>query len=273
MNIKKKVVWITGASSGIGEATVYELAKKDCKLILSSRRKDELIRVKNCAGLTDDNCMILPLDLENYKEAPKWVEKAIKKFNTIDLLINNGGISQKSEALNTSQLVESKIMAINYFGNVALTKAVLPFMQAQKSGKIVVVSSILGKFGLPELSTYAASKHALYGFYESLRLELVKDNIAVLIVSPGFINTNVSINAIDGNGNVTNKNSDAQLNGMSASIFANKFVAAIQSNKKHFFLGKKELLAIPFKVLFPSLFYKIMLQLSTKKYNDNLQKK
>lgn len=265
MNIQNKVVWITGASSGIGEATVYEFAKKNCKLILSARRENELIRVKNKAGLTNENCLILPIDLENLLEAPNWVEKAIKKFKTIDILINNGGISQKSEALETTQAVENKIMAINYFGNVALTKAVLPFMQQQKNGKIVVVTSILGKFGLPKLSTYAASKHALYGFYESLRLELVKDNINILIVSPGFINTNVSLNAIDGEGNITHINSDAQKNGMSASVFAKKMVVAIFSNKKHIFIGNKELLAIPFKILFPSLFYKIMLKLSTKK--------
>ncbi|PKP46601.1 MAG: short chain dehydrogenase [Bacteroidetes bacterium HGW-Bacteroidetes-12] len=264
MNLTNKVVWITGASSGIGEATVYELAKKDCRIILSARRKDELIRVQKNANLTDENALILPIDLENYSQATHWVQQVIAKFNRIDILINNGGISQKSEALATSETVEKKIMNINYFGNVALTKVVLPIMQQQKNGKIVVVTSILGKFGLPQLSTYAASKHALYGFYESLRLELVKDNIHILIVSPGFINTNVSLNAIDGNGNSTNENSDAQLNGMKATTFAKKFVAAITSNKKHQYIGNKELLSIPFKTLFPSLFYKIMLKMSNK---------
>lgn len=265
MNLENKVVWITGASSGIGEETVYELAKKGCKLVLSARREQELISVRNNVGLNDENSFVLPIDLENYSEAQVWVQKVIAKFKTIDILINNGGISQKSEALKTSQAVETKIMGINYFGNVALTKAVLPIMQQQKSGKIVVVTSILGKFGLPQLSTYAASKHALYGFYESLRLELVKDNIKVLIVSPGFINTNVSLNAIDGNGKITNQNSEAQLNGMKATVFAKKFVKAIASNKSHTYIGKKELLSIPFKTIFPSLFYKIMLKLSTKK--------
>lgn len=266
MNLTNKVVWITGASSGIGEATVYELAKKGCKLILSARREEKLKRVKENANLTDENALILPIDLENFLDAPLWVTKALAKFNTIDVLINNGGISQKSDAMETTEEVEKKIMDINYFGNVALTKAVLPIMQQQQSGKIVIITSILGKFGLPQLSTYAASKHALYGFYESLRMELIKDNIEILIVAPGFINTNVSLNAIDGKGNIINKNSDAQLNGMKADVFAKKFVNAITSNKKHLYIGKKELLAIPFKILFPSLFYKIMLKMSSRSY-------
>ncbi len=264
MNLTNKVVWVTGASSGIGEATVYELAKKDCRIILSARRKDELIRVQKNANLTDENSLILPIDLEDYSQATYWVQQVIAKFNGIDILINNGGISQKSLAMETTEAVEQKFWNINYFGNVALTKAVLPIMQQKQHGKVVVITSILGKFGLPQLSTYAATKHALYGFYESLRLELVKDNVSVLLAAPGFINTNVSLNAIDGNGNITNENSDAQRYGMKATTFAKKFIAAITSNKKHQYIGNKELLSIPFKTLFPSLFYKIMLKMSNK---------
>ena len=138
-------------------------------------------------------------------------------------------------------------------------------MQQQKSGKIVVITSIVGKFGLPELSTYAASKHALYGFYDSLRLEILKDKIEVLLVSPGFINTNVAINAIKGDGSLVKENSDAQENGMKTDVFAKNLVKAIQSNKKHTYIGNKELLSIPFKTFFPNLFYSIMLKMSQKK--------
>ncbi|MBQ19344.1 MAG: short chain dehydrogenase [Flavobacteriales bacterium] len=265
MDITNKVIWVTGASSGIGEALVYELAKRNCKLILSARREAELQRVKENTNLPDEQILILPIDLEQFKNAQTWVDKVVEKFSTIDILINNGGISQKSLAMETIEAVEQKFWNINYFGNVALSKAVLPIMQQKKYGKVVVITSILGKFGLPQLSTYAATKHALYGFYESLRLELVKDNVSVLLAAPGFINTQVSVNAIDGEGNITNENSDAQLNGMKPDIFAKNLVNAIVKDKQHVYIGKKELLTIPFKTLFPKLFYKIMLKLSNKK--------
>lgn len=265
MDIENKVIWVTGASSGIGEALVYELAKKNCKLILSARREEELQRVKKNTNLPDEQVLVLPIDLEKFKDAQTWANIAIDKFTTIDILINNGGISQKSLAMETTEAVEQKFWNINYFGNVALTKAVLPIMQQKQQGKVVVITSILGKFGLPQLSTYAATKHALYGFYESLRLELVNDNVDILLAAPGFINTQVSINAIDGKGNVTNENSDAQLNGMKPDAFAKNLVNAIVKDKQHVYIGKKELLTIPFKTLFPKLFYKIMLKLSNKK--------
>lgn len=265
MNLSGKVVWLTGASSGIGEAIAYALAKEGCKIILSARRVEELERVRKNINLPDENILILPIDLENYKEVNSWVKKVMNKFNRIDVLINNGGISQEGSVLNTTAEVEQKIMDVNYFGNVALAKAVAPIMQQQKSGRIVVTTSIIGKFGLPNLSTYAASKHALYGFYDSFRLELKADNVSVLLVSPGFINTNVTLNAITADGSKHNKNSPAQENGMKTDVFAKKFIKALKSNKNHQYIGKKELLSIPFKTLFPNLFYNIMFKMNEKK--------
>lgn len=265
MNLKRKVVWITGASSGIGEAIAYELAKEGCKIILSARRVEELNRVKSNINLSDENVLVLPIDLEQHEKASEWTNKVIEKFKHIDVLINNGGISQESLALDTSSEVEQKIMNINYFGNVALSKAVAPFMQEQKSGKIAVITSIIGKFGLPRLSTYAASKHALYGFYDSFRLELKKDGISVVLVSPGFINTNVTLNAITGDGSSFKQNSPAQENGMDTEVFAKIFVRTIKTNRQHKFIGAKELLSVPFKTFLPNLFYSIMLKMSNKK--------
>lgn len=265
MILSGKVVWLTGASSGIGEAIAYALAKEGCKIILSARRIAELERVRKNINLPDENILILPIDLENYKEVNGWVKKVMDKFNRIDVLINNGGISQEGSVLTTTAEVEQKIMNVNYFGNVALAKAVVPIMQQQKSGRIVVTTSIIGKFGLPNLSTYAASKHALYGFYDSFRLELKADNVSVLLVSPGFINTNVTLNAITADGSKHNKNSPAQENGMKTDVFAKKFIKALKSNKNHQYIGKKELLSIPFKTLFPNLFYNIMFKMNEKK--------
>lgn len=265
MNLENKVVWITGASSGIGEAIAIELAKYNCKLVLSARRKDELERVATLTKLSAKDYLVLPIDLEQYEQVEIWTQNVIDKFSRIDVLVNNGGISQESLALETSQIVEQKLMDINYFGNVAISKSVAKVMQQQKSGKIAITTSILGKFGLPGLSTYAASKHALYGFYESFRLELVKDNIDVLLVAPGFINTNVALNAIKGDGSIRNTNSQAQENGMKTAVFAKKFVSAIKSNRKHKYIGSKELLSVPFKTFFPNLFYSIMYKMNEKK--------
>ncbi|TXB65362.1 SDR family oxidoreductase [Vicingus serpentipes] len=265
MDLTNKIVWVTGASSGIGEAICHELMKYNCKIVLSSRRESELLRVKNELKIKDENVLILPIDLEKSNEAENWVEKVIVKFGRIDFLINNGGISQKSLVEETTEAVERKVMEINYFGNVALAKAVSKYMIKQKSGKIIVTTSILGKFGLPFHSTYAASKHALYGFYDSFRLELKKDNVSVLLVSPGFINTNVAVNSITGDGSTLNEDSPAQINGMKTNVFARKLVGAIKSDKNHIFIGSKELLSIPFKTFSPNLFYSIMLKLSKGK--------
>lgn len=265
MNLKDKVVWLTGASSGIGEAIAYALAKENCKIVLSARRVEELKRVRKNINLPDENILILPIDLEKYNHVNDWVKKVMNKFNRIDVLINNGGVSQEGSVLSTTAEVEQKIMNINYFGNVALAKAVASIMQQQKNGKIAVTTSIIGKFGLPNLSTYAASKHALYGFYDSFRLELKKDNVTVLLVAPGFINTNVTLNAVTADGSKHNKNSPAQENGMKTDVFAKKFIKALKSNKNHKYIGKKELLSIPFKTLFPNIFYNLMFKMNEKK--------
>ncbi len=264
MNLSGKVIWITGASSGIGEATTYALAKEGCKLIISSRRLEELERVRNNIKLADSDILVLPIDLEQYQHTDEWVKAVIAKFNRIDILINNGGISQKGYALATDSAVERKIMDINYFGNVALSKAVVKIMKQQKSGKIAIIASIIGKFGLPNLTTYSASKHALYGFYDSFRIELKKDNISILIVSPGFINTNVAINAVKGDGELANENSEAMENGMKTDVFARKFIKALKSNRNHKYIGKKELLTVPFKTFFPNIFYNLMYKMNKK---------
>lgn len=267
MKLDNKVVWLIGASSGIGEALAYELAKYNCKLVISARREKELIRVKN--NIEHKDVFVLPIDLEKHEKSTQWVQEIIDKYDRIDILINNGGIGQKSLAIDTLPEVEKKIMDINYFGNVALSKAVLPQMIKQNSGKIVVTTSILGKFGLPQLSTYAASKHALYGYYDSLRLEVEQYNINIQLISPGFVNTNVTFNSLTADGSKLNTNSDAQENGMSTDIFAKKFVTTLMGNKKHKYIGKKELLSIPFKTFAPNIFYKLMNKMSNKKQNNS----
>ena len=253
--LKDKIVWITGATSGIGEALVYALAKEGAKVILSARRKEELERVVKASGLTDGNCLVLPLDLAENSDYSAQLKHAIEKFGRIDILINNGGISQRSLARDTRLEVDRKIMEVNFFGTVSLTKAVLPTMLDQKSGLIVVTSSAVGKFGSPWRSGYSASKHALHGFFDSLRAECYDDGLRVLIVCPGFIQTNVSMNALTGNGEKLNQMDSATAQGLTASEAAHQIVAAIKSGKEEVNVaGFKEKLGVWVKRHFPSIF-------------------
>ena len=213
-SLRNRVIWLTGASSGIGEALTYELAKKGARLIISARRKEELEKVKgNCDSAAQANIRILPLDLTVTSTLSLSVEAAVQTFGHIDILINNGGISQRSFVKDTSLDVDRRIMEVNYFGAIALTKFLLPHFLKQKGGHFVVVSSLTGKFGTPYRSGYAASKHALHGFYDSLRAELWKENIKVTMIAPGFIHTPITLSALTGDGSPLNKMDEAQYRG------------------------------------------------------------
>lgn len=257
-NLNNKVIWITGASSGIGEALVYACAKEGAKLILSARRLNELNRVAEKCNMNTDDILVLPLDLEHTENIERNVEQVIKKFGRIDVLINNSGMGHRTKAVNTPTEIDRKVMEVNFFGTINLTKAVARQMQKQKEGKIVVISSIMGKYGMPLYSTYSASKHALYGYFESLRQEVFKDNIKVLIVSPGFINTDVSTKLLREDGSEYGIKSDAQEKGMSAADCAKGIVKAIKSNRNHKYVGKYEIFSVYVKQYFPKIFYKLM---------------
>jgi len=250
-----KIIWITGATSGIGEALAYALSEKGAKLILSARRVEELERVKStCKG----EALLLPLDLCRMQEFELLTQKVITHYGRIDYLINNGGISQRSEAFETPLELDRKIMEVNYFGNIALTKAVLPQMQKQKSGTIVVISSLSGKFGFFLRSAYSASKFALVGFYESLRLEEEKNDIKVSIVFPGFIQTAISENALSKDGKSTGEMDNNQNQGVTSEKCAHQIIRGLEKNKLEIKAGAGELKAITLKRLFPKLFHKII---------------
>lgn len=257
-NFNNKVVWITGASSGIGEALAHAFAREGAKLVLSSRRADELNRVKNALKLKDENVLILPIDLADTSNANALTQKVIATFGRIDILINNGGISQRALTKDTSLEIDRKIMEVNFFGTIALTKSVLPYMLQQKSGHIIAMSSIAGKFGFYFRSAYAASKHALHGFFESLRMEIYKENVQVMIVCPGKVKTNISINAVTGNGGTHNQMDPSQENGVSAEVCAQQILKGITNNTEELFIGGKELRGVWVKRFFPKLFSKLI---------------
>ncbi len=257
--VNGKVIWITGASSGIGAALAGELAKKDARLILSSRKEEALAAVQ--ATLPEpakSNSRILPLDLAQPDTLNEKAREALALFGHIDILIHSGGISQRGMAVDTKIEVDRRIMEVNYFGTIILTKAVLPTMIANGFGHIVPISSLVGKFGSPFRSGYAASKHALHGFFDSLRAETYRQHILVTLVTPGFIKTNVSLNALTADGKKLNQMDEAQEKGMSAEACARKIIRGIEKEKNELLMGGKEVLAVYLKRFFPNLFAKVI---------------
>ena len=258
MNFNKKTVWITGASSGIGKALTYEFAKLGAKIIISSRNVEELEKVKaNCNGEAG-NITIQRLDLEKHDEIKDIAQQVLKEIDHVDILINNGGISQRSLTKETPLEIDKRLMNINFFGTICLTKELLPSMLNRKEGHIVVISSLTGKFGAPLRSAYAASKHALHGFFDTLRSEIWKDNINISIICPGYIKTNISINAITKSGEAQNSMDDATDKGMKPEVLAKKIIKAIKSKKEESVIGGTETIGVFLKRFFPRLFSKII---------------
>lgn len=258
MNPQKKVIWITGASSGIGEALAYEFNKKGAHLILSSRRAEELERVKNACENHEETVRVLPLDLAETDTLPALAKKAALLFGSIDMLINNGGVSQRAYAVETSLETVRRLMEVNFFGTVALTKAVLPGMIEQKSGHIVVISSVMGKIGTKYRSAYAASKHALHGWFDCLRQEVYDHNIDVSLVCPGFVKTNVTVNALTAEGEKYNKMEKAQESAMPPEEFAKRLLPKLAKQKEEIYIGGSEILAVYVKRLSPRLLNMIL---------------
>jgi len=254
MNFQNKVIWITGASSGIGRALAIELSNQDALLIISARSKVALEVVKKSCK-NPSNVWVLPLDLEVHSSFVKITATAIQIFGRIDILVNNGGISQRSLAIETNISVDKRIMEVNYTGTVALTKTILPHFIENKKGQFVVTTSMVGLIGTPLRSSYAASKHALHGFFDSLRAEVYDYNIAVTLICPGFVSTNISMNALTGDGTSQQKMDTATANGISPERFAKLMAKAIYSKKEETYIaGFKEKLGVYVKRWFPRVF-------------------
>lgn len=259
MTFENKIIWITGASSGIGKALAIELSKYNCKLILSSRREEELQDVKrNCSK--PENVEVLTLDLADYLNMKPIAERAIKRFGKVDILINNGGISQRSPIIETSIEVDKKLMEIDYLGTIALSKALLPHFVTNTSGHYVVVSSLMGKFSSHYRSAYCGAKHALHGFFDALRLEHDKDNIKVTMICPGFVNTNVARNALTADGTQQGYQDEMTENGLDVDVFVSKMIKAIRKEKFEAYIGKFEKFGVFVKRLSPRLIHKLVMR-------------
>jgi dehydrogenase/reductase SDR family protein 7B len=256
---KNKRVWLTGASSGIGEALAYAFAENSAHLVLSARNETELNRVAAaCSTAGAASVFVQPLDLAQHDTLPGLVGRVLKQVGKVDILVNNGGISQRSRALDTSLEVDKMLMNVNFFGTIALTKALLPSMLTHQLGHIVTITSLTGKFGSPLRSTYAASKHALHGFFDSLRAELAETPIQITLICPGFIRTNVSLNALTGDGSHQNKMDDATDKGMAPERLAWKILHAIRQGREEACFGGKEVLGVYIKRFFPGYFSRLL---------------
>ncbi|KFB43271.1 AGAP005532-PA-like protein [Anopheles sinensis] len=241
-SLNGKVVLITGASGGLGEALAHSFFLAGCKVILAARRKEELERVRKDLLAVHTTVpthppVILPLDLSDLNSIAGKVQEMLEIYGAIDILVNNGGISVRGDALSTAIDVDIRIMLVNYFGTVAMTKACLPSMMARKEGRIVCISSVQGKFAIPYRSAYSASKHAQQAFCDSLRAEVAKDNIKVTLVSPGYINTSLSINALTGSGQAYGKMDATTAGGASPEATANSILKAIARDEKDIILA------------------------------------
>lgn len=246
-------IWITGASSGIGRSLALEYSKKKVNLILSSRNKAKLEGLKEQMG-NPSRVRVLPLDLTQPDTFPERVRQARDFFGGIDVMIHNGGISQRSLASETQLKVDRMIFETNYFGTVGLTKCLLPLFKEQGRGHFVVITSVVGKFGTPLRSSYSGSKHALHGFFDSLRAELHEENIKVTLICPGFVNTDVSINALTGDGSRQDKMDKATKAGLSPDDFAIRAIRAISREKREVVIsGIPEKFAVLVKRFFPGL--------------------
>lgn len=262
---QNKVVWITGASSGIGEALTYALSASGARLILSSRRIDELKKVQQ-ACQNPPGVRLLPLDLADPTTLGSRVTEAWSQFGGIDIMIHNGGISIRSLVKDTSVEQHRRLMEVDYFSYVILTQALLPHFISQKSGHFVVVSSVMGKIGTPMRSSYAAAKHALHGYFDCLRAEVARDGIKVTIVTPGYVRTNIVKHAVVNNPGQAGKASKDIANGLPADRAALQILRAIERHDPEAYIGKfsGERIALWLNRFLPKTLIKIAPKLTPK---------
>lgn len=231
-----KVCWITGASSGIGKALAQRLYDQGSRVILSARSVDKLKSI--CSDWKDkERYLIIPLDMGDHEKLPVAAAEAQKRWGRIDVLVNNAGVSQRSLAAETDFAVMKQIMDINYLGSAGLTREVLPFMLEQKSGIIAPVSSVAGKFSTPLRTSYSASKMALQGFYDGLRAEVYDQGIQVNFIVPGFVKTNISLNAMNATGGKHGEMDPNQASGISPENAAGIILNGMEKNKLEIYMG------------------------------------
>ena len=263
-NLQGKVVWITGASSGIGKALASTLASLGAQIVLSARRFEELETVRTSLPNQEQHLSVA-MDITDEAQVRHAYEQVLAQKGRIDWLINNAGLSQRALIAETSMQTERAIMEIDYFSQVFLTKLVLPTFIAQKSGRIVFVSSVAGLLGTQYRASYSAAKAAIHMWANSLRAEVAQDGVGVSVLFPGFVQTSVSINALNGEGKAQGYDNEATANGLTAEEFSNQAVKALIKGQEYIVVGGgKEKLGVFVSRLSPTTLYKMIRKMKVK---------
>jgi short-subunit dehydrogenase len=263
-SLEGKMVWITGASSGIGKALAAECALQGAQVVLSARRLEELEKVR-ISLLNPDHHISVAMDITDEAQVRHAYEQVLDEKGRIDWLINNAGLSQRALIADTSMQTERAIMEIDYFSQVFLTKLVLPTFLAQKSGRIAYISSVAGLLGTQYRASYSAAKAAIHMWANSLRAEVAQDGVNVSVIFPGFVKTNVSFNALNGAGKAQAHQDEAIENGLEADDFAQKTVSALLKGQEYIVVGgRKEKLGVLVSRLSPSTLYKMIRKMKVK---------
>jgi dehydrogenase/reductase SDR family member 7B len=246
-----KVVWITGASSGIGRSLALAFAAAGARLILSARRKEALEEVQQSCGGAE--VRLVPFDLADLDVVPARAAEALACFGGVDIMVHNAGLAARDRVTNTSREVQERLLRTNYLGPALLTQALLPSMLERSGGHFVVISSLSGKYGGPLLSAYAASKHALHGFFESLRAEEHDRGIVITIVVPGFIKTDITAHALTGSGGSFGRVLPIYRNAMGPDECARRILRAVARQRQEVLIGGTEVWTVYLKRWLPSM--------------------
>ena len=263
-DLNGKVVWITGASSGIGKAIAQQCAALGAQVVLTARRHEELENVRQSLTNPDQHISVIA-DITDESQVRHAYEQVLQQKGRIDWLINNAGLSQRALIRDTTMQTERAIMEVDYFSQVFLTKTVLPTFLAQKSGRIVFISSVAGLLGTQNRASYSAAKAAIHMWANSLRAEVADQGIGVSVIFPGFVQTNVSLNALNGEGKPQGHPDEAIENGLSAEDFAVQTVQALQNGEEYIVIGgKKEKLGVLVSRISPKVLYKMIRKTKVK---------
>ncbi|XP_078691650.1 dehydrogenase/reductase SDR family protein 7-like isoform X1 [Branchiostoma floridae x Branchiostoma belcheri] len=272
--VRDKVVLITGASSGLGEACAEVFFRAGAKVILSSRSSDKLeaaskrLQTLNVPDVTYSP-VILPLDLEDLDSLSDKAQQAVQCHGRVDILINNAGLGYRGTCLDTTTAVHQKVMNINYFGPITLTRGIIQHMAQNGGGHVVNISSLQGRIAIPYRSAYASAKHALQAYSDTLRAELASQGVKVTVVSPGYITTQHSVNAITSDASQYGAMDTTTASGMAPDTVAHKILQAVESGGNELILAKfTHRAAITLRCIAPSIYFAIM-NSRAKKEEDN----
>lgn len=264
-----KVIWITGASSGLGRELAIELSKYSVKLILSARQEDKLIETQKLCHCPEDHVLLAPLDLSHIDGVYiKSLEKKIlKAFGSLDLLIHNASISQRSLALKTQEEVERTIMETIYFGPLKMTKVLSDKLLENPNAQLAIISSLAGKFGVPLRSSYSAAKHALHGYFEALSIEMA-DQLPVQFFVLGGVRTDSAKHALTAEGRVNNLKDRWHDRNMPADVCAKKIIRKLPKRRGEYLIAGIERFGYYLYRLFPSIHKKILRRFCQKERLD-----